>query len=72
MNLHANSRNTVIMAATQTLRMDNNPIRNDEEIGSIPRIDLAKIDNVPYYIESNNSSFIFLFSKKNKKNFFYI
>ena len=52
MNLHANSRNTVIMAAAQTLRMDNNPIRNGEEIGSIPRIDLAKIDNVPYYIES--------------------
>lgn len=37
------------MAAAQTLRMDN-PIKSDQEI---PRIDLAKIDNVPYYIESN-------------------
>ena len=37
------------MAATQTLRMESNQIKTDSEI---PRIDLAKIDNIPYYIES--------------------
>jgi hypothetical protein len=37
------------MAATQTLRMESNTIKGDSEI---PRIDLAKIDNIPYYIES--------------------
>ena len=42
------------MASTQTLRMDSslNPIKA-ESLNEIPRIDLAKIDNVPYYIESN-------------------
>ena len=37
------------MAATQALRIESNQIKNDPEI---PRIDLAKIDNIPYYIES--------------------
>ena len=47
------------MASTQTLRMDSslNPIKA-ESLNEIPRIDLAKIDNVPYYIESN---FLFVF-----------
>ena len=38
------------MAAAQTLRMDSNPHKNEPEI---TRVDLAKIDNIPYYIESN-------------------
>ena len=37
------------MAAAQTLRMDSIPLKNDQEI---PRVDLGKIDNIPYYIES--------------------
>ena len=38
------------MAATQALRLENNSlIKADSDI---PRIDLAKIDNIPYYIES--------------------
>jgi hypothetical protein len=37
------------MAAAQTLRMDSNLHKNESEI---PRVDLAKIDNIPYYIES--------------------
>lgn len=47
------------MASTQTLRMDSsiNPIKA-ESLNDIPRIDLAKIDNVPYYIESNLLIFI--------------
>lgn len=37
--------------ATQTLRMDNNnPIKTSAS--ELPRIDLAKLDNIPYYIES--------------------
>lgn len=36
-------------AATQSLRMDNNPIKKNET--ELPRIDLAKLDNIPYYIE---------------------
>jgi hypothetical protein len=41
--------------ATQTpLRLDNtNNLNNSMKASTeIPRIDLAKIDNVPYYIES--------------------
>ena len=38
-------------AATQSLRMDNNPIKQKTET-ELPRIDLAKLDNIPYYIES--------------------
>lgn len=35
----------------------------------IPRIDLAKIDNVPYYVESKNSfSFFVTFCKFNCLN----
>jgi hypothetical protein len=47
------------MASTQTLRMDSsvNPIKA-ESLNDIPRIDLAKIDNVPYYIESNMVLFL--------------
>ena len=48
------------MAATQTLRMDatSNAMQQSvtktsgESLSEIPRIDLAKIDNIPYYIES--------------------
>ena len=39
------------MASAQTLRMENNLIKNTD--ADIPRIDLAKLDNIPYYIESN-------------------
>lgn len=38
------------MAAAQTLRVEShNPIKTEHDI---PRIDLTKIDNIPYYIES--------------------
>lgn len=38
-------------AATQSLmRIDTNPIKTSDS--TIPRIDLAKLDNIPYYIES--------------------
>lgn len=40
--------------ATQSLRMENHALNKatNESSGEIPRIDLANIDNVPYYIES--------------------
>ena len=38
------------MASAQTLRMENSLIKNTD--ADIPRIDLAKLDNIPYYIES--------------------
>ena len=43
-----------MMSTAQALRIElaSNPLKNDPEI---PRIDLAKIDNVPYYIESKAS-----------------
>ena len=45
--------NIIQMAAAQTLRMDSNMHKNESEI---PRVDLAKIDNIPYYIESKKNS----------------
>ncbi len=48
------------MAATQALRMDSisngNSIKAADGLSEIPRIDLAKIDNVPYYIESEDTN----------------
>ena len=41
-------------AATQSLiRLDTNTIKTSDS-ATIPRIDLAKLDNIPYYIESMN------------------
>ena len=48
------------MAAAQTLRMDSMPLKAEQEI---PRVDLGKIDNIPYYIESKIG---FNLSKKNR------
>ncbi len=46
--------------ATQLLHTEssNNPIKTSKSDTKIPRIDLAKLDNIPYYIESMFVSFL--------------
>jgi hypothetical protein len=55
-------------AATQELRMDNHPMKKNEH--ELPRIDLAKLDNIPYYIESKTLSeaVFFFLTKLNHSN----
>ena len=52
--------------ATQAIRLEPIATAASKKDQDIPRIDLAKIDNVPYYIESTKTRNIFLLFSKTK------